>query len=455
MAAESNVPSNIAWEDDKGNKDEVSRGVTAVLQANPASHSFAAPQSMQKQAAQTSVNSFNSKSYKQPLQIITLEVDEVSSKDAKPAAPASMAPAPTNDIQSYAVKGQTPEQVLSGLTAVLVNYSQDMDIRLDKSKNVIEGVVFIENYYGVKFRINIWKQDDLTRFELLRNSGDALATSKFLGDIKTKFFIDTSEQNDANAAAAAAPDTPTAGYNMVSLSLDANSLDLKLLFVSAAAAPDTPTAGYNMVSLSLDANSLDLKLLFRQLSKPAADLVDEKAAADEAENISAKELDDVHEVLSSNGQESVSELQFLHERLKENGAIGKNIVSHEQLVKTIIAGAMKNQDVCVARGCLLILEQLCEDDKIVLLLVEQYALFENLVTLLRHSYALIRNYSVRLLARLSTQNKWNIKKDNAQSIEQLVKEYQSEWQKSLLANNGFLKASMFDDIYAKLAETNQ
>mmetsp|Transcript_55421 Transcript_55421/g.92097 ORF Transcript_55421/g.92097 Transcript_55421/m.92097 type:complete len:424 (+) Transcript_55421:116-1387(+) len=423
MAAESNVPSNIAWEDDKGNKDEVSRGVTAVLQANPASHSFAAPQSMQKQAAQTSVNSFNSKSYKQPLQIITLEVDEVSSKDAKPAAPASMAPAPTNDIQSYAVKGQTPEQVLSGLTAVLVNYSQDMDIRLDKSKNVIEGVVFIENYYGVKFRINIWKQDDLTRFELLRNSGDALATSKFLGDIKTKFFIDTSEQNDANAA--------------------------------AAAAPDTPTAGYNMVSLSLDANSLDLKLLFRQLSKPAADLVDEKAAADEAENISAKELDDVHEVLSSNGQECVSELQFLHERLKENGAIGKNIVSHEQLVKTIIAGAMKNQDVCVARGCLLILEQLCEDDKIVLLLVEQYALFENLVTLLRHSYALIRNYSVRLLARLSTQNKWNIKKDNAQSIEQLVKEYQSEWQKSLLANNGFLKASMFDDIYAKLAETNQ
>merc|ERR1712113_1144529 len=94
--------------------------------------------------------------------------------------------------------------------------------------------------------------------------------------------------------------------------------------------------------------------------------------------------------------------------------------------------------ICVVRGCLLILEQLCGDDKIGLLLVEQYALFQELVKLLDHEYSLIKNYSVRLLAKLATQKKWNMD--------------QNEWKESILANNGCINEKMFKSIYEKLSE---
>jgi len=363
--------------------------------------------------------------HKYPVQIITLELDEAPKQLNKPKIEVLSAVENveivekkeesesryTNDLASYAVKDQTPEQVLSGLTAVLVGYSQDLDIRLNEQDNSIEGVVFVENYYGIKFKINIWadksNNDQTTRFELVRTDGDALATAKFLGDIKTQFFIDIKDE------------TP-------------NKEDKE---------PE-----FNLVSLSLDATSLDLKELFRQLSN------EEAKDDDEEDSITKQELDEVNEALSNNEQESVDELQFLHERLKENGAISKDIVNHEPLVKTIIAEAMKNKDICVSRACLLILEQLCADDKIGLLLVEQYKLFENLVNLLGHEYALIKNYSVRLLAKLSSQKKWNMSKDDAGTLEKLVKGYHSEWKKSILANNGFLSAEMFDEIYKKLSE---
>lgn len=419
-------PAAISWDDNNDdNEEQTYRGIqggTMIDASFRAAQAFEAPQGMQKQGHQT----LNSQSFgqsnrqgwstKQPVQIITLELDnapqqvveaKVASQQLKEAEQKDEEPY-TNDLRSYEVPGHSPQQVLSGLTAVLVNYSQDMDIRLDEKKNVIEGVVFVENYYGIKFSINIWAQGkDSTRFELTRNSGDALATSKFLGDIKTKFFIDIkpdeAEQNDK------------------------------------AKEPE-----FNKVSLSLDATNLDLKDLIRQLTTTEL--------KEDEDSISQKELDEVTEALSNNEVESVDELQFLHERLKENGAIGKDIANHEQLVKTIISSAMKNKDICVVRGCLLILEQLCNDDKIGLLLVEQYALFENLAGLLMHEYALIKNYSVRLLARLSKQKKWNMDATAAQKIKELVNKYQDEWKDSILANNGFLNADMFASIYEKLEE---
>eukprot|EP00486_Rosalina_sp_Unknown_P001193 CAMPEP_0201565214 /NCGR_PEP_ID=MMETSP0190_2-20130828/4167_1 /ASSEMBLY_ACC=CAM_ASM_000263 /TAXON_ID=37353 /ORGANISM="Rosalina sp." /LENGTH=280 /DNA_ID=CAMNT_0047982447 /DNA_START=148 /DNA_END=991 /DNA_ORIENTATION=+ len=202
--------------------------------------------------------------HKYPVQIITLELDEapkqlnkpkievLAAVDAKPEIEAKQEEARyTNDLSSYAVKGQTPEQVLSGLTAVLVGYSQDLDIRLNEQDNSIEGVVFVENYYGIKFKINIWadksNNDQTTRFELVRTDGDALATAKFLGDIKTQFFIDIKDE------------TP-------------NKEDKE---------PE-----FNLVSLSLDATSLDLKELFRQLSN------EEAKDDDEEDSITKQELDE-------------------------------------------------------------------------------------------------------------------------------------------------------------------
>jgi hypothetical protein len=432
-------PNAISWDNEEENDGKDNRAFRGI-QGNVAIDasnlqgdvlSFAPQQGLQKQ----SHSAINSQSFggqqrsawthKSPVQIIVLELDDAPAQQqvaaAKPEANAAeQGPVDepyTNDLRSYEVPGHTPQQVMSGLTAALVNYSQDMDIRLDEKKNLIEGVVFVENYYGIKFSINIWAQGkNSTRFELTRNSGDALATSKFLGDIKTKFFIDIQEESDAEKAKKKDDDNK-----------------------DQAKEPE-----FNKVSLSLDAANLDLKDLIRQLTQ--------NELKEDEDSISKQELDDVTEALSNNEVESVDELQFLHERLKENGAIGKDIANHEQLVKTIISSAMKNKDICVVRGCLLILEQLCQDDKIGLLLVEQYALFENLATLLKHEYALIKNYSVRLLARLSKQKKWNMDGAAADQIKELVQKYQDVWKDSILSKNGFLNEEMFGSIYEKLDE---
>jgi len=438
----SDMPLPISFEDDDKDKDGMAYrggniGGTQIMNSlNEQIQTQTMRSSKNEQSARLRLDNVQSYrtgfGHKYPVQIITLELDEAPKEmNNKPRIEVISAIESnktiemkeeryTNDISSYAVKDQTPEQVLSGLTAVLVGYSQDLDIRLNEQENSIEGVVFVENYYGIKFKINIWadksnKDEITTRFELVRTDGDALATAKFLGDIKTQFFIDIKDET----------------ISTTSTTKDKNK----------EKEPD-----FNLVSLSLDATSLDLKELFRQLSN-------EEIKEDEEDSITKQELDEVNEALSNNEQESVDELQFLHERLKENGAISKDIVNHEPLVKTIIAEAMKNRDICVSRACLLILEQLCNDDKIGLLLVEQYALFDNLVKLLNHEFALIKNYSVRLLAKLSSQKKWNMNKDAAGNIEKLVKNYQSEWKDSILANNGFLKSQMFDEIYKKLSES--
>jgi len=431
----SQVPLPISFDDsDKSQKNKQhSRGIQ-VANKNITDHAFSAPRSMQKGGAsqsqfgselqQSNKPQFGSTKY--PVQIITLELDDAPKQ--KQAAQIIVAVEPaievkadvadvrdTNDISSYAVKDQSPSQVLSGLAAVLVNYSQDMDIKIDEQNHCIEGVVFIENYYGIKFKWNIWSVDDkTTRFELVRTTGAAMAAAKFLGDIKTQFFIDVKEEND-----------------MIEKDKDNKE----------------PTL--NFVSLSLNTENLDLKELFAELS---VQRVNDEDLKDDEDNISQKELDDVNESLVNNEMESIDELQFLHEKLKENGAISKDIIDHEQLVKTIIDGALENEDICVVRGCLLILEQLCTDNKIGLLLVEQYALFKELVKLLDHEYSLIKNYSVRLLAKLATQKKWNMDKNDANNIQKLVEKYQNQWKGSILANNGCIDQNMFKSIYGKLSE---
>jgi len=445
MAQENEVPLPISFDDDKEKKN-ITRGITQVATRTIAESTFSGPTGMQKgavnqsrfgqQIQQSNKSTFGS--YKYPVQIISLELDDAPKQKQK-GAEIIVAVEPeietkvenekevryTNEISSYAVKGQTASQVLSGLTAVLVNYSQDMDIKIDDKQNQIVGIVFVENYFAVKFEINIWSPNkDTTRFELLRTDGDAMATAKFLADIQTQFFIDA-KGDDADKQDA---------------DNDSNKDKDK----------DKQEPTMNFVSLSLDATSLDLKELFRELSLPKLPITDD--LKDDEDSISKKELDSVNETLINNEMESVDELQFLHEKLKENGAISKDIIDHEQLVKTIISESLKNNDICVVRGCLLILEQLCSDNKIGLLLVEQFALFENLVNLLNHQYALIKNYSVRLLAKLAKQKKWNMDKNAATNIEKLVKQYQKEWETSILGKNGFLNQTMFKSIYEKLAE---
>lgn len=397
MAQSNKVPLPISFGDEKPKNKEYSRSIQAVNRGITG-NVFSRPQPLQKSAA-SQLKQFGSTKY--PEQIVTLELDEApKQKQAAQEIVAVVEPNYySNDLSSHAVKEQSVSQVLSGLTAVLVKYSQDIDIKIDEKSNCIEGIVFVEEYYGVHFQINVWSENTQngvknTRFELLRIDGDAMATAKFLGDIKSQFFEEEHEMD-------------------------------------------------NFVSLNLDTSGLDLKGLFDDLSM-------DDMKKNEDGNISKKELDEINQALIENEMGSIDELQFLHERLKENGAISKDVIGHKQLVRTILNEALKNKDVCIVRSCLLILEQLCMEKGIGSLLVEEYALIHHLTDLVVNGeYSLIKNYSVRLLSKLSG---YSMNQENAKKIKSLIEQYQNEWKNSILANNGFLNDRIFAKIYEKLSE---
>eukprot|EP01084_Bolivina_argentea_P018675 34741_1 len=141
-----------------------------------------------------------------------------------------------NEITSHSVKGQDVKQVLSGLSSVLSNYSNNIDFEVDSEKNMIKnGVVFMSNYYAVQFMIYVVAEnvnDRISVFEFRRNCGDALASAKFLGDIKTKFFgaaddkkNDDDDDSDDNKEKEKEKEEES---TLISLDLNVNDLELKL-----------------------------------------------------------------------------------------------------------------------------------------------------------------------------------------------------------------------------------
>merc|ERR1712228_790953 len=106
-----------------------------------------------------------------------------------------------NEISSYSVDKLNCAETVSKLSTILGAYSQEIDFSVDLEANKIEnGCVFINNYYSVFFAIYVEKDEanKVTRFEFRRQSGDALASSKFLGDVKTLFFGKSDDQKEEN-----------------------------------------------------------------------------------------------------------------------------------------------------------------------------------------------------------------------------------------------------------------
>merc|ERR1712228_588302 len=119
-----------------------------------------------------------------------------------------------NEISSYSVDKLNCAETVSKLSTILGAYSQEIDFSVDLEANKIEnGCVFINNYYSVFFAIYVEKDEanKVTRFEFRRQSGDALASSKFLGDVKTLFFGKSDDQKEENT--------------LIGLELYANDLD--------------------------------------------------------------------------------------------------------------------------------------------------------------------------------------------------------------------------------------
>lgn len=433
MAAQDN-PQQISWGDaDKDkDKDEVNRstyrGAAAqVANAQEVQNIAQSQGGMGKQqyrnplelnAAKMSFNTFGNK---QKFQIITLELDESGSAKQKPEV-VVIANAEekiednkgkeeryTNDMSSFQTD-EAPKEVLKALTQALVEYEQDMEVTVDEENNSIAGLVFVQDFFPLDFKFNIWidPQSKQTRFELIRNEGDGMTAAKFMGDIQRAYFVQKENKDDKQE--------------------------------------EQPK--FSLISLSVDASKLDLPTIVRQASND-----DETKNNQEEDSITKQELDEANTALSDNElPDAVDQLQYIHDRLKDNGVVSKDIVNHEDLVKNIINEAMKNKDIAISRGCLLILSELCSDEKIGQIIVQQHSLFDNLQGLLSNKYDLLRLYSVVVLSKLTSLKEWNLNKDGAQKMKKAVEEYQKKWKESMLANNPSINEKMFESIYKKLGE---
>merc|ERR1719277_1338955 len=143
-------------------------------------------------------------------EIVTLIVDEAGSKakgsktdnsrvikvEVKPDVQVTQA---YNEISSFSVDNLNCAETVSKLSTIFSNYSKEIDFSVNEQKNTIEdGCVFINNYYSVHFMVYVERDEanKVTRFEFRRQSGDALASAKFLGDIKTQFFGKSDENKE-------------------------------------------------------------------------------------------------------------------------------------------------------------------------------------------------------------------------------------------------------------------
>merc|ERR1711951_90834 len=173
-----------------------------------------------------------------------------------------------------------------------------------------------------------------------------------------------------------------------------------------------------------------------------------------AGKMSQSELDDVHESLKEDDRHCVEDLHDLHSELVKDASMAQDITDHGKLVNTVIDAAIKNQDIAVVRGCLLILDTLCKDKDVAMLLMQEHFIYKQLSVVLSGSKSvLIRNYVIRLLATLSAL-KWNMDSDLAKEVTSMVQQYHEEWKTSLSVQNGLITEQTFTAINDKLSQFN-
>lgn len=263
-----------------------------------------------KSASQSKTDQFGAKSE----QIITLENDSVQSGAAKnvnyskiEVVQDSVAAMEQNEIATVAVEGMSCKEVMARMQSVLASYRGELDFAADDEKMEInDGLVFIDGFYAVHFKIYTFT-DELTkktRWEFRRLQGTAMASGKFLGEIKAAFFAKDAVDGDDGAQKE-----------------EASAME------------------------ALPLNVDDMKL----------ELSDDQ-----------KEMMMIHEALLSNevGVELDEDAEnYLTLKMVEVGAISKDsTVDNKLLVKALMADAVLNHaDVAVKRAALLILAKFAKE----------------------------------------------------------------------------------------------
>ena len=203
MASQENVKKTMSFEQPKKDAARGAIRMANPLQQNNALNLQSAQMSAKNATIEQQTAAFGGKSS----EIVTLELDEAGSKSKGSQKEAqsviSVEVVPDQNVQSYNEISSFPVDTLncaetvSKLSTILSAYSSEIDFSVNMEKNTIEnGCVFINNYYSVYFMIYVETDEanKTTRFEFRRQSSDALASSKCLGDIKSQFFGDNKEE---------------------------------------------------------------------------------------------------------------------------------------------------------------------------------------------------------------------------------------------------------------------
>lgn len=220
MAQQNDENNNISLQQEKKEKQ---RGVAKV--ANPLQQDALNLQSAQMSAKNASIEQQTQAFGGKSSEIVTLISDEagLKSKGSKTqnqsvitveVVPDQSGAQSYNEISSFSVDKLNCAETVSKLSTILSSYSNEIDFSVDMDKNTIEnGCVFMNNYFSVYFMIYVETDENTkkTRFEFRRQSGDGLASAKFLGDVKSLFFGGDDKEN-----------------SLIALDLKADDLEMKV-----------------------------------------------------------------------------------------------------------------------------------------------------------------------------------------------------------------------------------
>merc|ERR1719273_2313062 len=357
---------------------------------------------------------------------MTLEPDSAQSKGSKTANYSKIEVVPDaqqevsisaavqyNEISSRLVAGMDCATALRQMSGALSAYSQEIEFAVDSTKDnapeITDGVVFVDNYYAVHFKVYIFPdaQTDGVRMEFRRKSGNALAAAKFLGEINTAFNLKNHSKKETTGnlfvdAVIAATEQAVRD----SLSQSSMSKDLEMV-----------NGGDTMIALDTNFDGLELKM-----------------NEDQAERMM------IHEALLADdvvGDLDESAENYLFQKLRENGAISKEVVDHDMLCQALMQRqTLLHRDVAVVRASFLVLRNLVATHSKMMLNAKFLSVVEEAMK--GAQYGLTKKYALSLLSALAVKGagKWAADETVKGSLKVMVEGVEAEMKKGQNVQGG-------------------
>jgi len=399
---------------DESKESEVYRGASAVVRSN-INMDQGLDMGMNPMSGKASSHSKTQQFGGNSKSIMTLEPDSAQSKGSKTANYSKIEVVPDaqqevsisaavqyNEISSTLVPGMDCATALQQLSGALSAYSQEIEFSVDSTKanapEITDGVVFVDNYYAVHFKVYIFPdaQTDGVRMEFRRKSGNALAAAKFLGEINTAFNLKTHSKRESTGnlfvdAVIAATEQAVRD----SLSQSSMSKDIEMV----------NGGGDTMIALDTNFDGLELKM-----------------NEDQAERMM------IHEALIADdvvGDLDESAENYLFQKLRENGAISKEIVDHDMLCQALMQRqTLLHRDVAVVRASFLVLRNLVATHSKMM----QNAKFLSVVeeAMKGAHYGLTKKYALSFLSALAAvDGAWGLGESTKASLKGLVEGVQA------------------------------